>query len=180
MLKLIVPGQEFFDEVKQEFFSSKIVILDLEHSLVSLSKWESEFKKPFLSTGNRSTHEVYRYINHMILSKDIPENIMLLLTKENLDSINAYIESTESATTFGELPERKGKAETITSELIYYWMIAFNVPFECQYWHLNRLFSLIRVCNLKNSKPKKMGRRELALRNKELNERRRTELGSSG
>jgi len=116
----------------------------------------------------------------MILSKDIPENIMLLLTKENLDSINAYIESTESATTFGELPERKGKAETITSELIYYWMIAFNVPFECQYWHLNRLFSLIRVCNLKNSKPKKMGRRELALRNKELNERRRTELGSSG
>ena len=180
MLRIIVPEQEFYDEIKEEFITHPSFVLELEHSLVSLSKWESEFEKSFLSLGDKTSDEVFGYVRAMIISKKFPPEILSRLSQDNLDQINSYIESKQSATTFGEMPERKGRGEIITSELIYYWMVAFNIPFECQYWHLNRLFALIRICNIKNSKPKKMGRRELAARNRELNAQRRAELGTRG
>jgi hypothetical protein len=154
----------------------------LEHSLISLSKWESIFEKPFLGPEPKTREEVLGYIKTMILTPDFPEDVLLKLSKSNFDEINAYIDSAQSATTFGVMPEQKhrSRGETITSELIYYWMVTFNIPFECESWHLNRLFSLIRICNLKNSKPKKMSRSELATRNRQLNEKRRAELGTSG
>src|SRR5262252_653491 len=160
MLKLIIPGDEYFNQEDETFETVGDVELELEHSLVSLSKWESKFKKPFLSDKPKSAQEIYWYIDAMIITPIYPDDALTRLTKQNIDQINTYIESTESATTFGEMPERKGKGEIITSELIYYWMVAFNIPFECEYWHLNRLFALIRICNIKNSKPKKMSARE--------------------
>jgi len=97
-----------------------------------------------------------------------------------MSQINDYLQSKESATTFGSMPERKGRGETITSELIYYWMTAFSIPWEAQYWHLNRLFALIRIANIKNSKPKRMSKSEIAARNRELNAQRRAQLGTRG
>ena len=180
MLKITVEGTELFDEETSTFSTVGGFDLELEHSLLSLSKWESKFKKPFLTDTPKTQEESMYYVEAMILNKDYPEDVALRLSKENITQINNYVESTESATTFGEMPERKGRGEIITSELIYYWMVAFNIPFECETWHLNRLFSLIRICNIKNSKPKKMSRSEIAARNRELNAQRRAQLGTSG
>lgn len=180
MLKIIVLGEEFYDEVTESFNTVGDLVLELEHSLVSLSKWESEFQKPFLSPGKKTTQEVYDYIKTMILSEEYPSNILDRFSAENFQQINDYIESKQSATTFGEMPPNSGRSEVITSELIYYWMVTFNIPFECEVWHLNRLFALIRICNVKNSKPKKMSRNQLAQRNRELNAQRKEQLGTTG
>lgn len=180
MLKLLVIGDEFFNEETSEFESHGDVELELEHSLISLSKWESKYQKPFLNTEAKTSEEIFYYVQAMILTPIYPNDIMFRLSKENINTINAYIDSKESATTFGSMPERKGRGEVITSELIYYWMVAFNIPFECEYWHLNRLFALIRICNIKNSKPKRMSRNEIASRNRELNAIRRAQYNTSG
>ena len=173
MLRLIIDQEEYFDEETETFSWSGGFELELEHSLVSLSKWESIVKKPFLSPEPRSTAEILLYIECMIISPTFPPGVTSKLGQEQIDRIKEYIESTESATTFGEMPEVKGRGELITSELIYYWMVAFNIPFECETWHLNRLFSLIRICNVKMTKPKKMTHAELMARNRRLNEERR-------
>jgi len=180
MLKIIVPPMELYNEKTETFESFESFELELEHSLISLSKWESKFQRPFLSTSEKSTEEVVEYIKAMIITPIYPEDICDRLTQKNLDEINAYIESKESATTFGSMPERKGRGEIITSELIYYWMVAFNIPFECEVWHLNRLFALVRICNIKNSKPKKMSRNEIAQRNRELNAQRKAKYNTAG
>jgi hypothetical protein len=180
MLRIIVSGEEFFDDANQTFSTVGDVVLDLEHSLVSLSKWESKHQKPFLAPGNKTSKEVLDYVETMILNSDYPPNISLRLSQENISKINDYIESPQSATTFGKQVQSRGRSEVITAELIYYWMVGFNIPLECESWHLNRLFSLIRICNIKQSKQKKMSHHELAARNRELNEQRRQHLGSSG
>lgn len=180
MLKLIVLGDELFNEETEEFSTFGDVVLELEHSLISLSKWESKHEKPFLSPGEKTADEIISYIECMIKSPEVTPEIYSRFTQKNLDEINEYIDSKQNATTFGTMPEQKGKGETITAELIYYWMVAFSIPFECENWHLNRLFALIRICNVKNQKPKKMSRAEIAQRNRELNAQRRAESGSSG
>lgn len=180
MLKLTLLGTEYYNEETQEFVTVGDVEIELEHSLISLSKWESKFKKPFLSNESRENEELYYYIEAMIISPIYPSDLHERLSSKNIKQIQDYIESKESATTFGTMPEVKGRGETITSELIYYWMVAFGIPFECEYWHLNRLFSLIRICNIKNSKPKKMSRNEIASRNRELNAIRRAQYNTSG
>lgn len=179
MLTLTVGG-ELFDEVKEEFLDVEPVVLQLEHSLISLSKWESKHKVPFLSTSDKTTQQTMDYIECMILNPDFPPEVLALLSREDFEKINDYIESSESATTFGKMPKTPGRGETITAELIYYWMVAFTIPFECERWHLNRLFALIRICNIKNQKPKKMSRQELSRQYHDLNQKRKAELGTSG
>ncbi len=180
MLKLTVVGQELFNEETSEFIIGPDFVLELEHSLVSLSKWESKFQKPFLSKDQKSPEEVLAYIEFMILTEDLPENLMLSLTREHFDVVQNYIDSAESATTFGQLPKQRGRGETITSELVYYWLVAFQIPFEVERWHLNRLFALIRICNLKNQKPEKQSKGEKARQFRELNEKRRAQYGTTG
>jgi hypothetical protein len=180
MLKLIVLGDEYYNEETETFSTVGDVTLELEHSLVSVSKWESKFERAFLSSKSKTPEEIFEYIKAMIVTPDVESDIIYRFDKENLDKINAYLDSKQSATTFGAMPERRGRGEVITSELIYYWMIAFTIPFECQYWHLNRLFALIRICNLKNAPQKKMSRHEIATRNRALNEQRRAELNTTG
>ena len=179
MLTIVVPGVEHFDEDKQEFVTVGDVVLDLEHSLVSLSKWESKYEKPFLG-NEKSTEETIGYVKCMVITPDVPEETFDKLTDSNLISIQEYLDAKMTATWFSEAPGAPQTRDVITAELIYYWMITFQIPMECQNWHLNRLFTLIRVCNIKQSKPKKMSRADIAARNRELNEQRRAQLGTKG
>ena len=179
MLRIVVSEGEWFNEKTQEFTAIKEQTLQLEHSLVSLSKWESKWHKPFLGEGEKSFDEIIDYIRCMTLNQNIDPRVYSNLTKENVKEINDYIGDSMTATTFSDGGKGRSR-EIVTSELIYYWMIALNIPFECQKWHLNRLLTLIRVCNIKNTPPKKMSRSEIMSRNAALNAARRKQLNSKG
>lgn len=180
MLKIIVPGTEMFDETTEEFITVDDVTLELEHSLVSLSKWESIHEVPFLGKEKKSTEQIIEYIKCMTLTENVLEKVFLNLSEQNFKDINNYIDAKMTATWFSEAPGAPKSRDVITSELIYYWMVVFQIPFECENWHINRLFTLIRVCNIKQAKPIKMSRSELAARNRELNEQRKAQLGTKG
>ena len=180
MLTIVVPGVEMYDEQNEEFVTRDDMTLDLEHSLVSLSKWESIYEKPFLDTKQKTTEEVLEYIKLMTLTPNVSDDVYTKLSEENVLAINKYLEAKMTATWFSEAPGAPKSRDIITAELIYYWMITFQIPFECENWHLNRLFTLIRVCNIKQAKPKKMSRSEIAARNRELNAQRRKQLGTTG
>lgn len=180
MLQITIPGAEYFDDAKQEFVYEKEQTLQLEHSLVSLSKWESKWKKAFLSGKDKSHEETLDYIKCMTITKNVNPSVYSRLTNENLEQINSYISDPMTATYFPKDETKENSREVVTSELIYYWMIAMNVPPEYQKWHLNRLLSLIRVCEIKNAPPKKMGRKELMSRNAALNAARRKRLNTRG
>lgn len=180
MLTIVIPRAEMFDETKQEFVITDQIALDLEHSLVSLSKWESKYEKPFLNTTDKTTEEVFEYIKCMVITPNVPPEIFQNLSTNHLQLVNSYIDAKMTATWFSDTPGAPPSRDIITSELIYYWMIVFQIPFECENWHLNRLFTLIRVCNLKQAKPKKMSRAEVAARNRELNAQRKLQLGTRG
>ena len=180
MLTITIDGMEYFDDETEMFSYPEQMVLSFEHSLVSLSKWESEFQKPFLGTTEKTAEEVVSYICHMLLTPEIDKKVIYELEQKDLDKITDYIESPESATTFGTMPKQTGRGETITSELIYYWMVTFTIPFDCETWHLNRLFSLIKICNLKNQPSKKRPRQEIAAENRRLNEERKKQLETKG
>ena len=181
MLTLRIPmSQEGWDEEKQEFVEPRYQTLQLEHSLVSLSKWESKWQKPFYSKKEMSDEEALDYIKCMTLSKNVDPDVYKHITRENVKEVMDYIENPMTATTFGKNDKGQVNKEVITSELIYYWMIASNIPFECQKWHLNRLITLIRVCSIKNTPPKKRSKREIMSRNAALNAARRQQMNTSG
>ncbi len=180
MLYLTIPETEAWDEKRQEFISVKSQRLQLEHSLVSLSKWEAKWRKPFLGKEEKSFEELIDYIRCMTLTQNVKPEVYKCLTNGNVDELNKYIEAPMTATTFFEDEVKKFNRETITAEIIYYWMIALNIPFECQKWHLNRLLTLIRVCNIKNSPPKNRSKKEIMRRNAALNKARRQRLGTRG
>lgn len=180
MLTIIIGATDVYNEESESFAARGGVELQLEHSLVSVSKWESIHEKPFLGASSKTGEEVLSYINCMILTPNSPEEILAQLSQENIKQINAYIDRKMTATWFSEQPGAPKTREVITSELIYYWMTVFNIPFECETWHINRLFTLIRICNIKQAKPKKMGRAEMAQRNRELNAQRKAQLGTKG
>lgn len=181
MLQITIPSRDdLWDESKGEFVTSKEQKLVLEHSLVSLSKWESKWCKPFLSKQEKTTEETIDYIRCMTLTQNVNPEVYNFLTDDNIRDVNAYIEAPMTATWFSNNNTGKQNREQITAELVYYWMITLNIPFECQKWHLNRLLTLIRVCEVKNSPPKKMSRREILNRNAALNAARRKQLNSKG
>ena len=179
MLTIVVPGAEHFDDDKQEFFTVGDFTLELEHSLVALSKWESEFEKPFLGKEEKTDEEIFGYIRAMSMTPNVPPEVWFRLTEDNVEAINKYIDSKMTATWFNKTKETPS-SERITSELIYYWMVVFQIPFECETWHLSRLFTLIKICNVKNEKPKKMNSSEAAAQRRELNAQRKAQLGTSG
>ena len=180
MLQITIPEREYFDEVAQSFIQIKSQTLQLEHSLVSLSKWESKWNKPFLSRGEKTIEETVDYIRCMTITQNVNPNVYLGITDSIVEQVMAYIDLPMTATTFNEENTGRKSQEIITAEVIYYWMISLNIPFECQKWHLNRLLTQIRVCNIKSSPPKKMGRKELMARNRALKASRRKALNTKG
>lgn len=181
MLQITIPATEMWDEINERFVRTKEQTLSLEHSLVSVSKWEAKWHKSFLSSKEPKTmEETLDYIMCMTLTQNVNPEVYSRLSRENFKAINDYIENPMTAT---QIYENKGgghNQEKITSELIYYWMIALNIPMECQKWHLNRLLTLVRVCNIKNKPPKKMSKRQLMSRNASLNAARRQRMNTSG
>ena len=180
MLYITVPYTELWDEKTQEFVHVKETTLQLEHSLVSLSKWESKWHKVYFSETPKTTEETIDYIRCMTLTQNVKPVVYKCLTQENINAITKYIEDPMTATTFSDDLKRSGGKEVVTAELIYHWMIALNIPFECQKWHINRLLTLVRVCNIKNQPPKQMGKGERLRRQAELNARRRQQLNTKG
>ena len=181
MLNITIPAIDGWDDDKQEFVDIKPSrTLSLEHSLISLSKWESKWCKPFISTKDKTQEEIIDYIKCMTLTQNVADDVYNRLNFENIKQINEYINAPMTATRFFNDKNVKTSREQITSEIIYYWMITLNIPFECQKWHLNRLLTLIRVCNIKNQPPKKMSRREILSRNAALNAARRKQFNSKG
>ena len=180
MLTITIKTAESYNQETSEFVDPELVELQLEHSLVSLSKWESKFEVPFLGNSEKSSEQTMWYIEAMILTPNFPRGVLSKLSSENLDEINAYIGAKMTATWFNDREANRPSREIITAEIIYHWMIALNIPFECQHWHLNRLLTLIKVVNKKNTPPKKMSKRDLAQRNRDLNAQRKQRLGTSG
>jgi len=179
MLQLTIPSIEQWDEEKNEFVHSKEYTLQLEHSLVSLSKWESRWCKPFLAKQEKTSEENIDYIRCMTITQNVDPNVYRYLTSENIKQVTDYIEAPMTATTFPN--EKKGlNREITTSEIIYYWMVALNIPFDREKWHLNKLLALIKVCDAKSQPPKKMGRKETLSRNAALNASRRRSMNTKG
>lgn len=179
MLKIFVPSAELYDEQTERFITINGRELQLEHSLVSLSKWECKWKKPFLSNAPKSREETIDYVRCMTVSQNVDPNVFLGLTDSNIEAVNRYIDDPMTATTFKN-SQKKPNRQIITSEIIYYWMISLEIPMECQKWHLNRLLTLIRVCDEKNQPGKKKSRKDIIAENRALNQMRRARTGSRG
>jgi hypothetical protein len=180
MLQITIPATELWDEQKKEFVYMKEQTIQLEHSLVSLSKWESKWCKSFMATRNKTNEESLDYIRCMTLTQNVKPEVYRCLTGENIQQIKEYIDAPMTATVINNTQRGRPNREVITSELIYHWMIDTQVPFECQKWHLNRLITLIMVRYHKLSPPKKMSRNEILSRNAALNEARKKQLRTRG
>lgn len=179
MLVLRVPATELYDSSKNLFTTYKECTLSLEHSLMSISKWESKWHKPYFSNKEKTVQEIKDYIRCMTISQIPDELVFDRLTNENIQQINDYILDPMTATTVRDSQNKKSK-DILTSEVIYYLMIAYGIPFECQKWHINKLFTLIKVCEIKNTPPKKMSKSDILKQNRELNAYRRSVLNSKG
>ncbi len=181
MLELKIPPLKGFDEREMRFIEFPARTLRFEHSLISMSKWESKWKKPFISEKPRTVEESYDYIRCMCITKDVPDVYLTMLDSASQQAIADYIEDPMTATWFSEDKEGgRGKKETFTSEVIYYYMISCGIPVEFEKWHLKRLLTLLRVFAEKNKKPKKMGQKDVLSRNKTLNEARRKKYNTRG
>ena len=179
LLHVTIPSCEKYDEKTNTFINTKEQELSLEHSLVSISKWESKWKKPFISRDPKTAEESIDYVRCMTTNRNVDPEVYYNIPPNVYKQIEEYIDDPMTATWIKET-KRPGGRQIITSELIYYWMVSYRIPFECQKWHLNRLLMLIRVCDEKNKDPKKMSKNEILRRNAELNAKRRAMLNSKG
>ena len=179
MLQIMIPGRELFDEQRMEFIQTKPTVLNLEHSLVSISKWESKWHRPFLGKDPKTPEQSIDYVRCMTIDKNVDPAVYYSIPSSVMKQIKEYIDDPMTATTFSDKKQSPNR-EIITSELLYYYMTALDIPFECQKWHLNRLLTLIHVCSIKNQPPKKMSKRDIMSRNRSLNAARRARSGSKG
>jgi len=180
MLTITIPQTELFDESTEEFIYIKEQTLCLEHSLVSVAKWEAKWKKPFLGKDEKTEEELTDYIRCMTITQNVDPKCYYGLTNENILAVKQYVEDTMTATTFRNQPGGKRNKEIVTAEIIYYWMIELGIPFECQKWHLNRLLTLVNVCSIKNTPAKKMSKKDAFAQQAQLNAARRKKFNSLG
>lgn len=174
MFDILIPETELWDESKEEFIQVKETKLKLEHSLVAISKWEAKYHKPYISKQPKTNEEIIYYIKCMTITQNVKPEVYLCFTKENIEQITEYIDDPMTATVFSEDENnKKGRNRFITSELIYCWMTMLKIPVQFEKWHINRLLTLIRVCNIENSPKKKMSNEEIMSRNIALNEARK-------
>ena len=178
-LTITVPAATLYDPISNEFIDVNQTTISLEHSLYSISKWESKWHRSYWDPKGFTDVEFIDYIRCMTMDKNISSDVYKAITPDNLESIRAYMEDPMTGTTFREDKKRPSR-EIITSELIYFWMIQNGIPFECQKWHINRLLTLIRVCAIKNGPQKKMSRGDIARQNHALNAARRAKYNTRG
>lgn len=181
MLKLVIQERELYDEQTGMFLNVKPTTLKLEHSLISISDWESKWHKPFLNDKQKTEEEFLDYVRCMTITQNVDPNVYLCLSVVDKMEIQKYMDDSMTATWFNEKensPKRKQKV--VTSELIYYWMISLGIPVQFEKWHINRLLTLIRVCNIENSPKKKMKPSDVAKQNSEINRARRKSRNSKG
>lgn len=179
MLELQVKATEFYDEEAGEFVTISAQILRLEHSLYSVAKWESKWKKAFLGgrkSDKKTPEEMLDYVRCMSLDENVNPLVFLCLTQDDMNKIDEYINDSMTATTINNKNEKPSR-EIVTAEIMYYWLVAAQIPFECQYWHLNRLMTLVQVVNIKNQPPKKMSKKDLYNRHRSVNAARRKPRG---
>lgn len=182
MFKLVLPAKEVFDETQNRFVQFREQVLQLEHSLISVSKWEANWEQSFLDEKSLTVEQTVDYVKCMTINPNVNPEVYSRLTNEDLDKVEQYIERKMTATTFGKLPNENpgAKHKIVTSEIIYQWMIRYHIPFECQKWHLNRLLTLIQVCNLETQPQKKMSRKEIYAQNRAINNQRRAKYKTRG
>lgn len=180
MFKLNIPPGDYFNEITNEFVSIPGVSLRLEHSLYTISKWESRWLKPFMSNVKKTDSELLDYIICMDISEQLNMSNINQINQHDINRIMQYIEANMTATTFSETKQTTSNREIITSELIYYWIITFNIPIDCEHWHLNRLMTLIKICNIKNSPNKKQDRQTALSKQRAMNKERRQRMESTG
>lgn len=185
---MVVPAGEFFNDETDEFFYTKESILELEHSLAAIARWESKWKKRFLDTGGlfknekvqKTPEEFFDYIRCMTLNEPEDKHCYRALTPIQLNVITAYINDTATATTFSDQEQRKFSSQQISAEIVYFWMTQLHIPFECENWNFNRLLALIRVCSIKSQKPKKRPQRDVITERKRLNAERQAKYNTRG
>lgn len=180
MLQITIHEKEAWDEKSNQFISIPETTICLEHSLISISKWESKWHIPFLRKDRKTIEQIIDYIRCMTVTPNVKPEIYDFLSQENINDVLAYIEDPMTASTVKDLGGPRRSSELVTSELIYYWMVALQIPFECQKWHINRLMMLIRICNVKNQPGKKMSKRNAMQQNAALNTARRQHMHSKG
>lgn len=179
MLTIKIPSIQLYDEGQERFIMSKEYEIRLEHSLVSLSKWEAKWKTSFLGKTEKTNEQVLDYIRCMTITQNVDPNAYSLIPRNVMDQISDYISDPMTATTFSEGKEKPNNT-IVTSELIYYWMIVFQIPWEAQTWHLNRLLTLIKICSIKNTPAKKMKQSEVRKQQREINAARKAKYNTSG
>lgn len=170
--KIVIQPKELWDEIEERFISiDKPITIVLEHSLVSISKWEAKWKKPYLTPNKKTDEELLDYIKCMTITQNVDDRVFHLLSDENIKEISSYIEDDMTATTFpdNKTAQQTYRREVITSEVVYYMMVANNLPVEFQKWHLNRLLTLLKVCSIKNTPPQKLNKRDLVSKYASMN-----------
>lgn len=180
MLQITIPAGELWDESIEEFVFVEEQTLKFEHSLISVSKWEAKWEKSFFCKEKKTSEEIADYIKCMSITPNTEDSLFNRLSVNDIQKINDYIEAPMTATTINDPDSKKSDGSILTSELIYYNMIALNIPFECQKWHLNRLLMLIRVCEIKNRPPKKMSTRDVRQQYAAINAARRKKYNTRG
>ena len=180
MLQITIPEWEYYDEKEEVFVEVKKQTLQLEHSLVSVSKWESRWHKPYLKKEEKTYEESIDYIRCMTITKNVDPKCYYGITNKVMKQIDDYVNDSMTATWFNEQGNKRKNNKVITSELIYSWMITLDIPIECERWHLNRLFVLIRICDIQNSPKKKMSNRDKLMQQHKLNEARKRKYGTRG
>lgn len=180
MLEISVGETELFDEETFRIIRTKPTVLKLEHSLLSISKWESKWKIPFLKDKEKTTEQFIDYVRCMTITQNVDPKVYQGLRSSELIEIKSYIDDPMTATWFNEKQSAKRSSRVVTSELVYCWMAQNNIPFECEKWNFNRLITLIRVCNAENAPQKKMGRDKTARQNAALNAKRKQAMRTRG
>lgn len=180
MLQIKIPGIDGWDERTEQFVTLPDTTIVLEHSLISISKWESKWHIPFLGKDDKTPEQINDYIKCMTITPNVKDEVYDRITREQVETIMAYTNDSMTATTISQRGGRRASREIVTSELIYYWMVALQIPFECQKWHINRLIMLIQICNVKKEPDKKMSKRSAMQQNAALNAARRQKAHSRG
>lgn len=177
---MVLPACRFFNEATEEFVTYPKSTLKLEHSLISISKWESKWHKSFLNAKSYTIEEFRDYIRCMSLDPNITDDMLARINPEHIAKIWDYIKDPMTATVITRRGRQKRAGNSfVTSETIYYWMVSLGIPFECEKWHLNRLLMLVEVCSIKQN-PEKMNKRDAAAMRAMANEANRKRFGSKG